>query len=43
MYVYSIYGYGKGKTESAIGMIIRAIANEHKVLFVQLLKNGSSS
>jgi cob(I)alamin adenosyltransferase len=43
MYVYSIYGYGKGKTESAIGMIVRAVANGHKVLFVQFLKDGSSS
>lgn len=43
MYVYSIYGYGKGKTESAIGMVVRAIANNHKVLFAQFLKDGSSS
>jgi cob(I)alamin adenosyltransferase len=31
------------KTESAIGMTIRAIANNHKVLFTQFLKDGSSS
>lgn len=43
MYLYSTYGYGKMKTESAIGMTIRAIANDHKVLFAQFLKDGSSS
>lgn len=43
MCVYSIYGYGKGKTESAIGMVVRALANNHKVLFAQFLKDGSSS
>lgn len=43
MYLYSIYGYGKFKTESAIGMTIRAIANNHKVLFAQFLKDGNSS
>ena len=43
MYIYSIYGYGKGKTESSIGMVIRALANDHKVLFTQFLKDGNSS
>ena len=43
MYLYSVYGYGKMKTESAIGMTIRAIANNHKVLFAQFLKDGKSS
>lgn len=43
MYIYSIYGYGKGKTESSIGMVIRALANNHKVLFTQFLKDGHSS
>ena len=43
MYIYSIYGYGKGKTESSIGMTIRALANNHKVLFTQFLKDGNSS
>ena len=43
MYIYSIYGYGKGKTESSIGMVIRALANNHKVLFTQFLKDGNSS
>lgn len=43
MYIYSIMGYGKGKTESAVGMAIRALANNHKVLFAQFLKDGHSS
>lgn len=43
MYIYSIYGYGKGKTESSIGMVIRALSNNHKVLFTQFLKDGNSS
>ncbi len=43
MYIYSTYGFGKMKTESAIGMTIRAIANDHKVLFAQFLKDGTSS
>lgn len=43
MYIYSIYGYGKSKTESAVGMAIRALANNHKVLFAQFLKDGHSS
>ena len=41
--IISVYGYGKYKTESAVGCAIRAIQNNHKVLFVQFLKNGTSS
>lgn len=41
--IYSVYGYGKYKTEASIGCAVRAIANNEKVLFVQFLKNGSSS
>lgn len=41
--IISVYGYGKYKTESAVGCAVRAIQNKHKVLFVQFLKNGSSS
>lgn len=41
--IISITGYGKGKTESAIGCAVRALANHEKVLFVQFLKDGSSS
>lgn len=43
MCIYSIFGYGKGKTESGIGIAIRAAANDEKVLFAQFLKDGSSS
>lgn len=43
MCIYSIFGYGKGKTESAVGITIRALANNDKVLFAQFLKNGNSS
>ena len=40
--IYSIYGFGKGKTETAIGMCIRALGNDEKVLYVQFMKNGNS-
>jgi cob(I)alamin adenosyltransferase len=40
--IYSIIGYGKMKTESAIGISIRAIENGEQVLFTQFLKDGSS-
>ena len=43
MALYSIFGYGKGKTEAAVGMTIRALANGEQVLFAQFLKDGSSS
>lgn len=43
MCIYSIFGYGKAKTESAVGMAVRGIANNHKVLFAQFLKDGTSS
>lgn len=41
--IYSVMGFGKGKTESAIGCTIRAIENGDDVLFVQFLKGGTSS
>lgn len=41
--IITIMGYGKGKTESAIGCTVRALANHEKVLFVQFLKDGKSS
>lgn len=41
--VYSIFGYGKGKTESVVGLTIRAIQNNKRVLFAQCLKDGTSS
>lgn len=43
MCIYSIFGYGKGKTESGIGIAIRAMSNDDKVLFAQFLKDGNSS
>jgi cob(I)alamin adenosyltransferase len=43
MCIYSIYGYGKCKTESAVGIAIRGIANKDSVLFAQFLKDGTSS
>ena len=41
MTLYNVTGWGKGKTTSAIGISVRALANEEKVLFVQFLKDGS--
>ena len=41
--IYSIFGYGKGKTEASIGMTIRAIQNKDKVYYCQFLKDGNSS
>ena len=43
MYIYSVTGFGKGKTESAVGMVIKALANDHKVLFTKFLKDGNLS
>ena len=43
MCIYSIFGYGKGKTESGIGIAVRAMSNDERVLFAQFLKDGSSS
>ncbi len=41
--LFVITGNGKGKTTSAIGMGIRAVGADRKVLMVQFLKTGSSS
>lgn len=41
MTLYNITGWGKGKTTSAIGISVRALANKEKVLFVQFLKDGN--
>lgn len=40
--IYSIYGFGKGKTEASIGITVRGIANHDEVLFCQFLKDGTS-
>ncbi len=36
-------GDGKGKTTASIGLVIRAIANDKKVVFTQFLKSDTSS
>lgn len=37
------YGNGKGKTTAAIGLGIRALGNNYKVIMVQFLKNDDTS
>lgn len=37
------YGTGKGKTTAAIGLGIRALGNNYKVIMVQFLKNDDTS
>nr|WP_302596863.1 cob(I)yrinic acid a,c-diamide adenosyltransferase [uncultured Cellulosilyticum sp.] len=37
------YGTGKGKTTAAIGLGIRALGNNYKVIMVQFLKNNDTS
>ena len=41
--VHFYYGYGKGKTSSAVGAAVRAAMGGYKVVFVQFLKNPDSS
>jgi ATP:corrinoid adenosyltransferase len=40
--IYSIYGFGKVKTEASIGLAIRSIANSDEVIYSQFLKDNSS-
>jgi len=37
--IHLYYGYGKGKTTSAIGLAIRAIGSDNKILFTSFLKD----
>lgn len=41
--VHAIYGNGRGKTTSAIGLAIRAFGAGNDVSFVQFMKSGDSS
>ncbi len=41
--IHFYYGYGKGKTSSAVGLGMRANGAGLKVLFVQFLKDNKSS
>lgn len=41
--IHVYYGYGKGKTSSAIGLGMRAVGADLKVLLVQFLKDDKSS
>lgn len=40
--IHLYYGYGKGKTSSAIGLAIRAVGHDKKVLFRSFLKDFTS-
>ncbi len=41
--IHIYYGYGKGKTSSAVGAGMRAVGAGMKVLFIQFLKSNKSS
>lgn len=40
--IYSIYGFGKVKTEASVGLTIRSVANNDEVIYAQFLKDNSS-
>ncbi len=40
--IHVYHGDGKGKTTSAMGLALRSVANDKKVLICQFLKDGSS-
>ena len=40
--IHVITGDGKGKTSSAVGMVVRAAGHGYPVLFIQFLKDNSS-
>jgi len=41
--IFSIFGYGKFKTEASLGMVVRAISNHEKILVIQFLKKDNTS
>jgi len=40
--IHYYYGFGKGKTTAAMGMVLRQLNIEHRVLIAQFLKDGTS-
>jgi cob(I)alamin adenosyltransferase len=40
--IHYYYGFGKGKTTAAMGMVLRQINIDHRVLIAQFLKDGTS-
>lgn len=42
-YIHLYCGNGKGKTTAAMGLVLRQISNQKKVVIAQFLKDGSSS
>lgn len=40
--IFSIFGYGKFKTEASLGMVVRAVSNHEKILVIQFLKKDNT-